>query len=177
MPLHPLLTCGALISADGAVYRAVTCLAVTYWLSGCRPLPDNAQSLSALIRLPQGHMTRMKPAIDAALAELLPMLASEYRRYRETATMRKAIAIAANAESVRVRRAKAQRDANHLPSSPNSPRLQPATIPPRHDDGRTDMRAWRDADKRHKATASVARAHASGSGSGLLSDGTRRAGS
>lgn len=173
MPLHPLLTCPALISAEGRVYRAVICLAVTYWLSGCRPLPGDSSGLASLIRVPHGHVSPIKSAIDAALSELLPMLAAEYDRAYKTRAHRTAVAQLGQAAMVAARRA-AKAPANDLPAPSRAVRIAPIKAAPYGGSGRTDMAARQAATDRETASAPLpgqatgrpSRASASGSGSG-----------
>jgi hypothetical protein len=176
-PVGPVLLSEAMVTAEGRIYRAALAICFAYWLSGCRPIPTDPTALGMLARLPQSHMTALKPALDAVLSELLPMLAAEYATRRESATMRKRIAQIANAESVRVRRA-AKRNANDLPapSGPTPPqaRIQPVKAPPWDGGTQTDMRAYREVKAR--VAASQRRASDRGSTSGLLSDGSTRTG-
>lgn len=141
MPLAPLLTCPAMMTASGPVYRAAVCIAVTYWLAGCRALPTDTYSLASMVRIPHNHLTPVRPALDATLAELLP----ELDRAHEIAAERKAnrvhMAKVANAARNRNRPPKEIRPAIDLPT----PRLQPVKAAKFAGTGRTDMQARADA--------------------------------
>jgi hypothetical protein len=133
MPLGPLLNCPALIAAPGAVYRAVMCLAITYWLAGCRDLPPDPTQLAALIRLPNGHYNGIKSAVKAATDELFPVLKAEYdARHKSRENVRaSALHAASFSPNHAKRRAKSISDK----------RIHPVTKPKYQGDGRTDLHA------------------------------------
>lgn len=137
MPLAPLLTCPALIGAPGAVYRAVTCLAFTYWLSGCRPLPRDPAQLAALVRLSPGHMTPIRSAVDAAMAELFPVLKAEFdARYHSRSAQR-----AAALHASQVARSNGSRKGKSISADRQEARIHPTKAAPYAGNGRTDMHA------------------------------------
>lgn len=74
MPVAPILQCRALVTATGAVYRSTVALALAYWLSGCRPLPDDDTTVPALIRASPSNWRAVKSEVIAALAEITPYL-------------------------------------------------------------------------------------------------------
>lgn len=137
MPLAPLLLCPALIGAPGAVYRAVMCLAFTYWLSGCRPLPRDPAQLAALVRLSPGHMTPIRSAVDAAMAELFPVLKGEYDARHHSRSAQRAAALHAS----QVARANGFRKGKPISADRPEARIHPVTKPPYAGNGRTDMHA------------------------------------
>jgi hypothetical protein len=149
MPLAPILLCQPLMVASGGIYRTVVCLALAYWVSGCRDLPDDTSSLATFARMPTGNYVSIKSAVDAILADLLPTLRTEYEARHETRLARKAIAAYATSVSIEARKAKAKPDANHLRGG----RIQPVKAPLYRGDARTDMEARQEAIERDATAA------------------------
>src|SRR5690242_8415990 len=78
MPLAPLRDSATLQVATGNVYAFAIALLITYWSSGCKPLPRNVVALSALLRRPNNHVSPHLSAILATLDELCPVLSAIY---------------------------------------------------------------------------------------------------
>lgn len=78
MPVHKVIYHPAMMAAIGPVYRAVTLIAITYWLAGCRELPNDATAFSAIARTPNAHLTPIKPAILSAWSEIAPILKTDW---------------------------------------------------------------------------------------------------
>ena len=74
MPVHLVVHAPAVVSASGGIARAVLFLAVSYWMGGCRGLPDDEPSQAALARMATGAWRDLKPAVLAALREIEPEL-------------------------------------------------------------------------------------------------------
>lgn len=146
MPLAPLLTCPAMMTASGPVYRAAVCIAVTYWLAGCRALPTDTYSLASMVRIPHNHLTPVRPALDATLAELLPELDRAHAIVTRTKANRVRVAHIANAARNRNRPPKENQIANDLPT----PRLQPVKAAKFAGSGKTDMQARSEAATRQQ---------------------------
>jgi hypothetical protein len=68
----------ALAVANGAVYRAATCVAVAHWASGCADLPSDDTTLAALARLPVVAWRQVKSPALAALSQITPNLREAY---------------------------------------------------------------------------------------------------
>jgi hypothetical protein len=77
-PLTIILNAPALRTANGGVYRATIVLALSHWTSGCKPLPTDDLTLSAITRLPPGSWRSAKTAVLAALDEISPLLTKAY---------------------------------------------------------------------------------------------------
>jgi hypothetical protein len=138
-PLVQMWLAPAMVCAEGPVFRAAACLCMAYWLSGCRPLPTDTASLATYCRMPHPNLVPIRKSVDAALAELLPMLATQYERAQSMQAIRVANAKIANRASVQSRR-NGKRPVNDLPAATNSPaRFQPQKAPRYAGDGRTDM--------------------------------------
>lgn len=175
-PIGPVMLAPSMIIADGAVYRATMILAFTYWVSGCRPLPTDRCALASLIRLPQSRIGPMYDRIQAALAELLPMLAAEYDAAFKSRAHRTAIAQLGQRAMVASRKA-AKAHANDLQPISRPARISPVKAAPYGGDGRTDMQARQASIDREAASAATA-SHAIASrhaarATGLLSESVR----
>lgn len=176
MPVHPLLECPALIGAIGPVYRAVMCLSFTYWLTGCRGVPNDQTNMAALIRVPQAHIGPIKPAIDAAISELFPILKAEYEAAFKSKAARIAIAKIGN-RAFNAKRKAATHSAKQFSNSTIATRIQPVKTAFQGDE-RTDHHARqaaaaRDTRGRTQARAQVgtqASAQAGAQAGGLLTD-------
>lgn len=136
MPIAPLRNSATLQVATGNVYAFAIALLVTYWSSGCKPLPRNVVALSALLRRPNNHVSPHLSAILVTLDELCPVLSAIYAdmlAVRKVKADRMRAAIEAGAR---------KRASRFLAQSPPSPIPPPQRATP-YRDMAADMPALR----------------------------------
>lgn len=76
MPLEPFFDSKVLLMGDVVLWGAVMLIVGAWWRADCPPLPEDSSDLKAMARIYDARHWRKKPQIDAALAEIMPMMFS-----------------------------------------------------------------------------------------------------
>lgn len=165
-PMASVVMSEPMIAAAGNVYRCALAIAAAYWLGGCREIPTGIIHLASLARMALPHISTIKPALEATLAEILPPLKTQYDAARKTAAHRKALANMASSIAAQKKRER-YRDGKSISGGENPARIQPVKMPPWQGDPHTDERQRRDVGTR-QTTAQTA--HGKSGSHGLLRD-------
>src|SRR5208337_3042996 len=100
MPLEPVLHSKHLQFAGGSVYRAVMTVACAFWAGGACLDGFNDAKAAQIARMPVGAWNAVKSPVMAALADILPELATRYVAAQSTRDNMRAM-LAANGQKGR----------------------------------------------------------------------------